>query len=116
MIDDWIRELTLLSEIALFAPQEAYTCFTAGYKHKLNFCMRTIPNIRENLKRLDEIITSKFIPAVTGGIKPTPLERTLFSLPPSLGGLGIPIFSELAEREFRNSSLLTEQLKKNKLA
>ena len=44
-IDTWIREIKLLSEIAAFAPQEAYTCFTSGYKHKLNFCMRTIPSI-----------------------------------------------------------------------
>lgn len=38
-IDAWIRELLVLSEIAAFAPQKAYTCFTLGYKYKLNFCM-----------------------------------------------------------------------------
>ena len=112
-VDNWIRELSLLSEIALFAPQEAYTCFTAGYKHKLNFCMRTIPDIDKDLKRFDEVVTKKFIPAVTGGIQPNTIERTLFSLPPSQGGLGIPIFSELAKREFENSSLLTQQLQRN---
>ena len=40
-IDIWTGELSLLSEIAAYAPHEAYTCFTFGYKHKLNFCMRT---------------------------------------------------------------------------
>ena len=29
-IEVWVRELTLLSEIAAFAPQEAYNCFTSG--------------------------------------------------------------------------------------
>ena len=115
-IDTWIREIKVLSEIAAFAPQEAYTCFTSGYKHKLNFCMRTIPNIGEDLKRIDEILTSKLIPAITGGIQPNDTERRLFSLPPSLGGLGIPIFSELADREFSNSTILTEQLQKNILS
>ena len=112
-IDDWIREITLLSEIALFAPQEAYTCFTAGYKHKLSYYMRTIPNIGDALKRFDEVVSSKLIPAVTGGIQPNSTERLLFSLPPSQGGLGIPIFSKLAEREFENSNTLTKQLQKN---
>ena len=29
-IDTWIREIKFLSEIAAFAPQEAYTYFTSG--------------------------------------------------------------------------------------
>ena len=64
-ISTWIGEIELLSEIAKTAPQEAFTCFTAGYKHKLNFTMRTIPNIQQHLQKLDEIITTKFIPAIT---------------------------------------------------
>ena len=44
-VENWVKELKVLSKIANFAPQEAYTCFTAGYKHKLYYCMRTIPNI-----------------------------------------------------------------------
>ena len=78
--------------------------------------MRTIPSIGEDLKRIDEILTSKLIPAITRGIQPNDTERRLFSLPPSLGGLGIPIFSELADREFSNSTILTEQLQKNILS
>ena len=115
-IDTWIRKIQLLSEIAAFAPQEAYTCFTSGYKHKLNFCMRTIPSIGEDLKRIDEILTPKLIAAITRGIQPNDTERRRFSLPPSLGGLGIPIFSESADREFSNSTILTEQLQKNILS
>jgi len=57
-------------EIAAFAPQEAYTCFTADYKNKLSSLMRTIPGISKQLRRLDEAITTKFITAVTGGIQP----------------------------------------------
>ena len=75
--------------------------------------MRTIPNIQHHLQKLDEIVTTKFIPAITGGIHPNDVERELFTLPPSLGGLGIPKFSDLAESEFRNSELLTQQLHKN---
>ena len=78
--------------------------------------MRTIPGISEDLKQLDEVVSTKFIPAVTGGIQQNNVERNLFSLLPSQGGLGIPIFSELADREFTNLALLTEQLQKNILS
>ena len=102
-IENWVKELKVLSKIANFAPQEAYTCFTAGYKHKLNYCMRTIPNISADLERVDEVILTEFIPAITGGIIPNETERILFSLPPSRGALGIPIFSKQSDIEFRNS-------------
>ena len=38
------------------------------------------------------------------------LERRLLSLPHKLGGLGIPIFSEIADIEFENSKNLTKTL------
>ena len=78
--------------------------------------MRTIPGITEDLKQIDEIISSKFIPAITGGIQPNAIERKLFSLPPSQGGLCIPIFNELADRELNNSQQVSEQLKLNIVA
>ena len=75
--------------------------------------MRTIPGISQEFKKIDELIMTRLIPAITGGIIPNDLERDLFSLPPSFGGLGIPIFSEIAEREFNNSQVLTDFLQKN---
>ena len=86
-ITTWIDELTILSQIALIAPQEAYTCFTAGYKHKFNFCMRTIPGISQEFKKIDELIMTRLIPAITGGIIPNDLERDLFRFHPALGAL-----------------------------
>ena len=46
----------------------------------------------------------------TGGINCSDIERKLMSLPPKLGGLGIPIFSEIADQEFNNSVLLFNNL------
>ena len=66
----WTQEFSFLSAIAVFDQQEVYTYFTSGYKQELNFCMRTITGINEDLKRIDEIILSKFIPVVTGNVKP----------------------------------------------
>ena len=72
--------------------------------------MGTIPNISADLERVDEVILTEFIPAITGGIIPNETERKLFSLPPSKGGLGIPIFSEQCDIEFQNSCESTEAL------
>ena len=36
-------------------------------------------------------------------------ERLLLSLPTKLGGMGIPVFFEIANIEFQNSSLLTKE-------
>ena len=61
--------------------------------------MRTIPNIKTQLKELDDVIRTEFIPAITGGINCSDTERRLMSLPPRFEGLGISIFSESAKKE-----------------
>ena len=65
------------------------------------------------LERIDNIITTKFILAITGGKQVSVIERRLISLPPKYGGLGIPIFSEIAEHEYQNSLFITEKLRDN---
>ena len=71
--------------------------------------MRTIPNISSHLKRLDEVITTEFIPAV-GGISCSDIERKLMSLPSKLGGMGIPIFSDITDSEYEFSQILSNDL------
>ena len=56
-IDQWIKEIKLLSEIAKTEPQCALSCFISGHKHKLNYDMRTIPNILNLVRHLDDVIT-----------------------------------------------------------
>ena len=71
--------------------------------------MRTIPNISSHLKRLDKIITTKFI-LVTDGINCSDIERKLMSLPPKLGGTGIPRFCDIPDREYEFSQMLSNDL------
>jgi len=61
--------------------------------------MRTIPNISYLLAPVDEILLTSFIPAITGGIAINQEERKLLALPTKLGGLGIPMFSEISDTE-----------------
>ena len=72
--------------------------------------MRTIPNISSHLKRLDEVITTEFIPAIIGGINCSDIEGKLMSLPPKLGGIGIPIFSVIADKEYEFSQMLSNNI------
>ena len=109
-VESWMNEITLLSDIAVTQPQAAYSCFTSGYQHKLTYFMRTIPGCEQQLARVDELIRHKFIPALTGGHIINDHERQLLALPPRLGGLGIKIFSQVANKEYENSKSVTVDL------
>ena len=69
---------------------------TTGFRHKISFYMRTISGASTQLKRLDEVVQSEFILAITDGVFTNEMERKLIALPPKLGGLGIPIFAEIS--------------------
>ena len=71
--------------------------------------MHTTPNINEELRRLDDVINNKLIPSFTEKKLCGNDERLLLSLPTKLGGMDIPVFSEIANIEFQNSSLLTKE-------
>ncbi|XP_057290771.1 uncharacterized protein LOC130613444 [Hydractinia symbiolongicarpus] len=110
MVTKWVREINLLSNIAVTQPQAAYMCFVDGYKNKFTYFLRTIFGIEEFLTPLDEVIRHKFIPAVTGGHIVNDNERKLLALPPRLGGLGIDVFCKNATIEYENSRNMTASL------
>ena len=110
-VNNWLDELNMLCDIARIEPQAAYCCFVSGYKHKLTYIMRTISNVSHQLEKTDALILTKFIPAITGGIYDNPDEHFLLSLSAKYGGLCLPIFSELADIEFQNSQIMSENLR-----
>ena len=63
----WIEQLTILAKIAETEPQAAYAALVGGYKSKLKYFMRTIPEITEMLPLVEEIIRFKLILALIGG-------------------------------------------------
>ena len=110
---EWIAELMELTKIAKTEPQAAYSAFTSGFKHKMTYFMRTLPDVEDILGDLDKVIDNEFIVAITEGHICTEDERKLMSLPVKMGGLGIPIFSEICSREFSASHRITQQLTEN---
>ena len=113
LLNEWMSELETLTNIAKSEPQAAYSAFTAGFKHKVTYFIRTIPNLSEILKPLDEYIDNYFLPAITEGHVLNNNDRKLLSLPVRLGGLGIPIYTDLCQKEFENSLKATEILRPN---
>ena len=84
-VDKWSEELSLLSSIAQTNPQAAYAGFTHGLMSKWAYLSRTIENIGPLLQPLEDIIRTKFIPALCGGPAPNDTLRELLSLPCRLG-------------------------------
>ena len=72
--------------------------------------MRTIPNINNLFKPLEDIIRLKFIPSITGQPPPNDQIRDLLSLPPRLGGIAIANPTTMAESEFSASSEISRPL------
>ena len=69
--------------------------------------MRTVPNISKYFVPLDEEI-NKFIKVLLNGYNFNDDERSLFSLPPKFGGMGLIIPSKISDTEYENSRLITE--------
>ena len=116
LLEEWLEELKNMTTVAKSEPQAAYSSFTAGFKHKITYFMRTIKNLSHVLKPLDDFIDQHFIPAITDGHVASTDERKLLSLPAKLGGLGIPIYTEICDREFNNSLKSTQLLRPNIVA
>ena len=70
-----------MSKIAETEAQSAYAAFVSGFKSKLTYFIRPIPDISELLLPLEHTIRQKFIPAIPGGQICSDNEGILLSLP-----------------------------------
>ena len=104
------NQLRPLSKIVEAELQLAYAAFASGFKSKLTYFIRTIPDISKLLLPLEHTIQQKFIPAITGGQICPDNERMLLSLPTRYGGLNIPFFHETANFEYKSIRIITKQL------
>ena len=107
----WKEEIEVLSKIAEIYPHAAYAAFIHSIKGKWQFVMRTMNNIEELFQPIEDIITEKFIPALTGRSHCSIEDRKLLSLPTRYGGLNITNPVEEANLQFDASKKITEPLK-----
>ena len=111
--DQIANQLSNLCEIAKLEPQAEYSCFVSGFRHIMNYIMRTIPDISHLLKRIYDIILTKFIPAITDSIKINQTERKLLFLLEKYSGLAIQMLAGISDDKYKNSLSVTEHLRNN---
>src|SRR4051812_1105147 len=87
-VKDWVREIEILSKIALTEPHAAYAAFTHCLQAKWNFLSRTIPGVEALLIDVEQAIRQKFIPSLIKNEISDDL-RKLMALPARFAGLGI---------------------------
>ena len=61
LVDDWNTQFKPLSTIVETQPQAAYLEFANGFRSKLNYFMRTIPEIIHHLVSLEETLRNTSI-------------------------------------------------------
>ena len=59
------------------------------------------------MKKINDLLTTEFLPVITGGLVYSTEER-LLALAQKLGGLGTLLFSEISDIEYENSRLITK--------
>ena len=109
-VEEMTMELEKLSKIGETESHAAYAAFTHGWKHKWTYLSRTIADIGELLRSLENCIRHSFIPAITNGHIGNDEERLFLTLPPRLGGLEIPNPVTSADQEYNNSLKVTSAL------
>ena len=108
-IQEWIDSVERLAKIAITEPQAAFSAFTERLQSRWVFVVRTVPDLAEAMKPLEDTIRQKFIPALLGRTV-NDLERELFSMPARFAGLGIANPSVRCEKQFNGSEELTAPL------
>lgn len=80
-VNEWISLLELLSKTAAIEGKSAYCVLIASFKHKVTYTMRTIPDICQNLQKLDIMFKRLSYQLL---LLPNSIERKLLSLPVKL--------------------------------
>ena len=109
-VGEWVKDIELLSTIAESQPQLAYAAFTKGLAHRWLYYMRTLEDVSEEFKALEDAITNKLLPAMTGNTTITRHERQVLSLPCRLGGLGIEDPAAISDQHYTDSLYANQPL------
>ena len=88
-VEMWKEEIEALVKIAEIYPHAAYAAFIHSIKGKWQFIMRTVDNVGKLFQPIEDIITEKLVPALTGRSHCSIEEIKLLSLPTRYGGLNI---------------------------
>ena len=108
-VTEWCNKLKTVSEYAKLQPQATYAAFCFGEQNKFSYFLRTIPEMKDLKKPVDEIV-QKFLPLAIIDETISKKEKELYLLPVRSVGLGISLFSEKTCNELENSFTITALL------
>ena len=108
-VTEWCNKLKTVSEYAKSQPQATYAAFCFGEQNKFSYFLRTIPEMKDLKKPVDEIV-QKFLPLAIIDETISKKEKELYLLPVRSVGLGISLFSEKTCNELENSFTITALL------
>ena len=100
LVTRWCDQIHVLSEFANLQTQAACAAFVSGFCNRFTYYIRTIPGFETEMQQSDQHSLSKH-------------ERELLSVPTRLGGLGIPIFSNICVEGNVNSKTISQYLSSN---
>ena len=110
-VEKWVKDVKKLAMFAEVEPQAALTAFAKGISCRWRYLQRTVPNIAEHFRPLEDAIRHQLIPALLGR-EVSDTERRILALPYRYGGIAIRNPISTADEEFQASSLITAELTK----
>ena len=99
-----MKEIQTLTSLTIRKPNAAYAAFTKGLIRKWTCVMSVIPDFKELLKPLGEVIRFKVFPALPGQTPLSNTKRNLLVMPAHLGGLGITNPAKCTNAVFHHGS------------
>ena len=100
-VTKWCNELHRPADFAKTQPHVAYSAFTHGILSQYTYFMRTLPDMNEFIKSVDDVIRLELLPTLLNSIVPE-VHCQLYSLLLRHGGLGTPILSGVTKSQFPN--------------
>ena len=118
-IENWVKTVETLAEVAKKYPQSAYSGFTHSLQMEWQYIQQVIPRIANLFEPLEKSLQEKFLPALLGESEPTSGElRNILALSTKAAGIGIWNPIETSHHNFTTSQkvtkLISDSLIKNK--
>jgi hypothetical protein len=108
-VDGWCSAVRKLAHVAASQPQAAFAALTKSLQFEWAYLQRVIPDCAELFQPLEDALRNEFLPALLGQAISN-LDRSLFSLPARLGGLGLRNPTQTASLSHSTSKTATKVL------
>ena len=109
-VDNWVKDLTLLSNMADVQPQAAFSAFGHGLFSRWMYFFRTCSIPPDLLSQLENCFRIVFIPSLSGRSSVSDVEREWLALNYHCGGPGMIYPYLLSVQQYQASRVITQPL------